>query len=561
MSQWFGWINGRFGRHVLVVVVLGALLIVISPFGVSEVGDRHLANLLNQILAPLYGNTAHDGGETGKELITVVTLTDLHLERDQQQWPAEYGFHAMNLAQIARRDPAAIFLDFHFGQRRVEDTSFQILVDVLDGIESGDYASGAEGPDGRPRKPPLLLLAGDPNECKGGVLPELAGPGARRVVPAPRSSDLEDRHDRIYPLVGNRNDGVGCRRYSAAARLYYEYVANRESAKAKDGSDADPFDWSDFEDDLMLAWGTRFSPDNKLTLGCAETEPTVLKLFGRRLLGRLPSTFKSNCPYHRTLASESLDLAGVDEDLRLYFEGKFVFYGLDRLYSYDRIVPPTHIELPAVHLHAMALDNLIAYGADFLRDGENQPLASISMVLCMLIVLGVAYAAYRELSETDDGDHRRDWRILDGYALATLSSGLILVYVLGTADPQLADFASTRDPVSWVTLVVGIVFLGYWVWHRLKPTTRPPDLLSVCCYVVAVCASLSAVAAGFFKACSIAPLNAVGIAGAAALTFPSAFASLLGGVHTTAEPNSSDKAVTLESQTDQVSEQASPQET
>ncbi len=544
-------------------VVIGLISASLSWFGLSDMVDRHVYNLFNQILGPAYGKTSSDAealaeralrhvdpspplGDSdpaGQRLITVVTVIDNDLKESGEAWPASYGFHAEILEGIAELGPELIFVDVHFGALHRQDPTLPVLSSTLEAISEGAFVEEEEEEqeeDAQPTShpPPIVLLAGDPESCDGGIIPELLANSGAHVASAPRASDREDQHDRRYPLSSNLGTGPGCRVRSAAASAYQHMsIRNRDDDSTLPAPP--PFDRAAYTDTMAVVWGTNTSPINSQTRDCllephTETWVRVIDRAANRLLGN-PSSFKLRCPYHTTLSAGLFRSDSFREDLEPLIRGRYVFYGIDRRYSYDHVVPPTHLSLPGVHLHAMALDNLITFGSEYVRVADERPAREWAMLVFVLGILGLARGIsldYTPRCSNAGGTKEKcplpRWRVHALVALACLLAVPAAIF----ASPLLVN----RPPseVVWTGAGLGIALgavaatlAGIAMAKKKHPPGRwlPQTLFTL--MVMAMGAILVALAAGFFfHFFSIAPVSVAGVVTAAFASATQGYATL-----------------------------------
>jgi hypothetical protein len=137
--------------------------------------------------------------------------------------------------------------------------------------------------------------------------------------------------------------------------------------------------------DMEILWGSTPHPHNqdwmKVTdddgrkVACPTMDHSIVGRLWRPL--RHPRTaFWQSCPYAATVPVENLVYrTGVenenDDERRRkvdeLIEGKVVFYGTSLVGAGDIIDPPGQSTLAGVYMHAMALDNLLTLGPDYLR--------------------------------------------------------------------------------------------------------------------------------------------------------------------------------------------------
>jgi CHASE2 domain-containing sensor protein len=266
----------------------------------------------------------------------VVLITDGALDALEEAWPASYGFHAQVLTALSVHQPKAVMIDLLFKDRRRDETLPQ-LERALRRL--------------REQNIPVYVAAGSSNG--NAVRSELAP--FMTAVPVPKLTDRFDRATREYPLLLR---DYGSTTPTAALRLYEDLRL--------DGSLSDMDVERDFSDPMQIFWGTVPPAQQGKWIDCHPPPGGALAAAWRRLFGGQDAV-QTDCYYALTLPVDSLFTRASDPHLAALIRGKVVFYGAALLGIEDRVYPPTHTSLPGVFMHAMALDNLITFGPDYLR--------------------------------------------------------------------------------------------------------------------------------------------------------------------------------------------------
>ncbi|MBL4712595.1 MAG: CHASE2 domain-containing protein, partial [Gammaproteobacteria bacterium] len=127
----------------------------------------------------------------------------------------------------------------------------------------------------------------------------------------------------------------------------------------------------------------------------------------------------AQCAYHSVIYADELvyvDKAGtVQQKQRLAeaLKNKVVMYGLSLEGLHDNIDSPVHGLLPGVFFHAMALDNLMHYGADYVHASDDR-IERINqyiwIVMTLLFSFILFYYERRGISfgDSDDSDTNTD---------------------------------------------------------------------------------------------------------------------------------------------------------
>lgn len=356
-----GYGNASLKKQVL-SALLGFVLLAATSFFMLWLGDRinapgmAVTRFMARAQAPLTAELAYPRQARGQ--ITVVMYDQQFLESQGAAWPISYQEHADwigRLVELPGAKPRALMVDITFGQER-NDPSISALKDKLCEI-------------GKVLRIPVYLAA-LPDAAAGGlsVRDGLAQGNSADAcftlvgvdyVPDPLdgqawSYQLTRFFDGERWLAGQPPSGSSAPRYRSAALAMAEDAGG---VKLDTGSEP-----------MALMWGFKSEAQSDrpdLTRGC-QTGETDLRRWVPRLIRQLweSDDKPALCPYHRTLSFAQV--AEMEETAVSEFVGdKFVFVGAQVPGYNDHANSPVHGLLPGVHLHAMALDNFLSYGADY----------------------------------------------------------------------------------------------------------------------------------------------------------------------------------------------------
>lgn len=285
--------------------------------------------------------------------VTVALVTDDDLAAYHATYPLPYGFHAERLDSIAAHKPKAIFIDIAFLDAR-DDQTLGSLIDVLCGIRKQQGV-------------PVFLASLD---YAGQVLrPELekaAEDHCFEKVAVPRQLDRYDRHNWEYVLQWNN----GSAQSDSPALAIYKALQMESASLAQQAQPAN----------LGILWGLEPHPSNPNRMRREDGTPLCRKEW--RWLREIPviSTYiadpwfaddyskrrdKPFCPYNASFPVHFLSSQreAVDE----LIHDRIVMYGVDLQSVGDYSFSPLHGAIPGVFVHAMALDNLLAFKGDYPR--------------------------------------------------------------------------------------------------------------------------------------------------------------------------------------------------
>ncbi|WP_166678978.1 CHASE2 domain-containing protein [Paraburkholderia sp. BL6665CI2N2] len=369
-----------FGKTALqagLAIVMGIAASATLPhiFG-EDFATRKAARLYAPAAGEAYGNGS-------REALTVALIDDITLQRAGQTWPPSYGYYARVLRAIKLYKPKAIFFDIALREFRENDKSISTLVDTVCTLKAaGIPVYLASQPDAHGRLttiPPMQALEG---KCLS-------------QVGVTYKADELDHEVWEYPLESHVDGSTPVR--SAAMAIYEDLYGKPLPRPATR---------------MALTWGLHPAPDGLTWIksnSAADNESSAPDGksvdatdaycrgdFGLMELvpaGIREAKFKDAdrpvCVFHHTVYVH--DLGGdEDTDTRITAElkDKVVLLGTDRKFGGDYINSPINDRIPGVYLHAMALDNLITYGADYkratslaaTRDADNLKLLLLTVI-------------------------------------------------------------------------------------------------------------------------------------------------------------------------------------
>ena len=347
---------------------------VVLYYSASQSEDANFLRSLNAWGAPLYSDRFQNE-------IVVVMADPVSLGELGYQWPLRYDAQADIIAKIMEQKPRILALDLLFTDPR-EGTDF--LWDTLSEYEKKIPIFGAAVPAGISD---LKIVTNDDNK----PLP---------FIQADITAD-SDWADMGYKLRAQPSGSDGPPE-SLAFAMYRKLCESRkpEDKLRHEACPAGPIEPADYTREMLVFWGSG-SPDyntvfdNKLDIAdklfqCSSAVPPLQRLWNF-LLGK-EAVPAGNCAYHPVLPIDLLMGLG-DEELKAALEGKIVLYGVDHPGIPDIVDPPTSQPLPGVHLHAMALDNLLTYRAKYFGT-SNAPVLGLDSLSFTALRFLVAVAIF-----------------------------------------------------------------------------------------------------------------------------------------------------------------------
>ncbi len=370
--------------RIIVLAVFSFILSGIDLFGLASLSEFHSKSLF-------YQWTAHQYAGSDRNDVTVVMLRD---ESFEGSWPVSYMIHAEILNEIARYKPKAVFMDFAFIDNRDEDALKEELIPAIQQYRSKYPCRKAENGC---EKPPIYLSAiQSSNDLPNGILPRLWKTNAKIVSVLPEDSE---NRGLTYRATPNGNEVEFIKNQNIPLAVAFEMYNDTQPRQA-------------FEiDDMELVWRLHSTPkQNNGPYKCSKECSSVWSKIFQRLIGSLPessqvligylfpaacvikSEIRQQCPPFQTVDAFFL-LNGVpendsekDDPLSKVLSNKFVFYGADLDAIDDDVLPPTHESIPGVYFHAMALDNLLTYGNNYIRHTSSSISNNLFYFICILLV-------------------------------------------------------------------------------------------------------------------------------------------------------------------------------
>lgn len=342
--------------HVLICVVVGYLLSLLwGRVNQFEEAGVHVAGRLT---APLVGKLAYGQGQ--RDQISLLLLGDEDIKRMGGTWPVPYSVHGDMLRTLAQYKPKAVMLDILFLDKR-KDGSITDLAQAMCDLQ---------------RQGIRVYLAALPKEGEGNdaweVRPELRR--CATLVAVPKDEDFLDNQTWSYDLRVKDNSAQP----TAAMAMY------RDAAGLAPGA-------AGFEEPIGLVWGADSDPESaRRQKDCHEV--SILTPLLHPLASILGEEHGAAiCAFHPIISGAVL-LNGEDEAyLKHAISGRYVFYGASLTGASDIAKSPIHGSQPGSSVHAMALDNLLTYGANYKKslspEGNNR--SDIFVLLCLALIAGI----------------------------------------------------------------------------------------------------------------------------------------------------------------------------
>jgi hypothetical protein len=371
--DWPKFLSWRWLVKFVICCLIATVLPIIDPFGAEHAAryfSRDLYSLLMGMGFPssltlpkqeedAYGFSPND--------VTVVLIDERSREKNrlpnEKLWPPSGGYYGLALDAILAYEPAAVFMDILFLRKDMRPEPWDPVADAFRNYEAASVPLllVAQQDEGEPQKAPAdgeenlpadfaaALRANDEstaNPSKENIRTLEHDLSFVEFVHAPVSR--KDVIVRTYPLAkGTGTDA----RPSAASRLYQ--IATK-GEKPINGPD------------MHIVWDTKVAVLNKKWMTCSAAAEEV-SLVSRVISMVLEhDALKQTCPAIQTVPLIDILVPGRDQDAMDLIKGKLVVFGADVIGG-DVYPTPIKDALPGVYIHAMALENLMAFGKRYVR--------------------------------------------------------------------------------------------------------------------------------------------------------------------------------------------------
>lgn len=352
-----------------ITVIVGLFLALISSnLPVQEIAKRMTTRIYAPFLTLNYSTQ-------GRDTITIMTLDDVDLQSYGLSWPVPLDYYQRLIDRVVTFQPRAIFIDVLFLDNRDNQLINKLRQSTCRASDAGVpiFIATMARPDGTlaDAKPSFLPTS----NVEEALFNARNSAGQPCVIPtlATIAPDKLDQSQWQYPLGRNAEN----KRSSVALAMFCHF-----------NMDQCPRDVSAPQ---ALIWGTRAAPTNEETMISRNAEGGISPVCRSQWQMReaipgvsLVETLITHkpllplCPYHQVIpvrAFQYLDSPVSGDgfsaaEMKTALNGKMVMLGADLAAYGDNVVSPFHGRLPGVHVHAMALDNLIETRGRYVEDGE-----------------------------------------------------------------------------------------------------------------------------------------------------------------------------------------------
>lgn len=383
--------------------LLSFVVLTIVSFAMLWLGDKlnsqgvAITRYMATTQAPITGRFYP---ESSRHDITVLVYDDLFLNENGYAWPMSYQDHADWLERLAsdpNAKPKAVFIDITFTQERVDqglEALQTILCKLNNELEIPVFLAALTSPStGQLYLRPDLQATTDSN-----------GKACFTMVGVDSLEDPIDRQTWVYPLTTSIQSPSGViadgfpTSYRSAALAISEDAANLS---------LEPEDFP-----LALVWGatTDLRTDLPSFLqGCREG-PRDITFAAPDILIELFSNepIPAICPFHTTLSM--LQVGSMEEsELHNFIADRYLLIGAAINGQNDLAYSPVHGLVPGVHVHAMALDNLLTYKSKYKQQSEWRFPPSYPMFISGMVAIAVVFIVHLVFRKLRSGLRRNNW--------------------------------------------------------------------------------------------------------------------------------------------------------
>jgi CHASE2 domain-containing sensor protein len=395
---------GRFAVTLVACWLIAIAFPLVDLFG-AEAGTRNFSreifNLVMGTVSPqsvLFPKANPLPTEDPASRVTVVLVDEATLDiyklKNERTWPASARFYHQALLSIWRYKPRAVFADVMFidelpGSRSIDElpgsfAPFSEIARLYKG-DSEEEDKDQENKDKGKRKPvPLLIMeptyAPDrrpKQDFRTSNLPDQFAELHKDYHPPPVKAPTPEvakliEEKTVEPVAALASVDVGVlRSYDLYGLNAYDEPRKAAAVRLYELETGQPLDLRGPR--LEIFWDLRLPESNARWLDC--TRPGWFDLerldpfepFTRAAQAIWnPDRLKQTCGTVQTVPLADLLLPDTDPDSKRMIEDNIVLFGTD-IVGGDVYTVPVSDRLPGVYVHAMALENLLAFGSNYIR--------------------------------------------------------------------------------------------------------------------------------------------------------------------------------------------------
>jgi len=558
------------GVRIIQMIVPSALLLLLNPFNILDTQADRSEKIITAIVSPFYPlsdsltNVFHNKtAEENRDKTAVIIINEEDvasgLMSASHSWPPELKEYGALLRRLSKYQPAAIFVDLDianrdnaekqkfFGQLKFKNSKTQLYFACIpsEGAATAPYANAIKSiscqtPADNNEQP--LPFQGVPVTWPrhGGSYP-LCVPGADGTPQLSPAAHLA----RLLMQRSSRQEDATWLEQQCPSDDQTKTNGHDPRADAEDDTQKNPFDfrW------MTVVWGASQPPDAaNVGIDDDDCKGVALDTFGQRLHAMLsvivngfavellhhdepqarPWNIVSPCAYHYNFSLKTLKNASLDDETMIRaFRDRVVIIGVNLPALHDTWHSPVHGPIPAAHLHAMALDNLLNFGKRPTTEmsHENIHKATFGLEMLLLIIPGLLVLAPAK-------------RLIYPVSSAPACSTVFLVHVAwGFLFAALTGIAATIAIVGFRWGLIGLplglclVLLATLVWRPDSPGHRHamPAWIRAALFVTVVMAlSLGAFMVFFAGSLAVSALTLVYFATSPMFWLPSVIVAIGG---------------------------------
>lgn len=391
-------------------------------------GDESLRTAFHKV------TNVYPNSPAAQQSSSVILIDQSSLDDTDFTWPLPYTFHAAVIDRILDARPIAVVVDFLLVDDRKDPTLDELVKVLKKAARQGVPVIWAQGSYKEYGDQGILAALDDKDN------------GVEIIKAAGWSGGSGDMTSLKYSLAPESD---GQRMKSIAMAAYEVYCASSKISQK-------PCEFNFDIDiaakrDMWVFWSSRLADPDKIFFGSAPKPVTIAgeeEKFhavscerkspdGEILASNVDEWFGdiANCPPQIILPAQYLIM---DPDVRINrgLKDRVVFYGFNLEGFQDYVKPPTTITpVSGVFLHAMAFENLVEWGEDYLAfEMKDDSFATINanfiqlatMALIFVInffILRLIYPYYKsdkflekqkkidQKAETDNTRLLRRWRV------------------------------------------------------------------------------------------------------------------------------------------------------
>lgn len=414
---------------LLMAVTFMLLLFKLDPFGLGDASHHRSEQATLRIMAPSYKSSG---------LVTVVYLDDEYITNRQSGWPLRYGEQGRLMRALLAAKPAVLLVDLVYPHQHAKG---------IDGQGPSDDISQLLAPILKPNGTPIVFtgMALPPELVSSKPAFEFCSPQFSPGVddlldPKSMLPDLRTRLTAAKPNEPGSQVQLGYVRWSGCADRYpfllggnpntvtpvfaaYRAYCDRYPTQARCDLSPPRTRAADYLHPMIVRSGA-FPPSTQAFAFdesvCQRPGKTVRGEVGfwRRAWATLQqlalSVFKDlrtdpnkqlalPCPAVTVVPMSLLETATANEWRELLTD-KAVVLGADLSGFPDIVTTAVHGQVPGVVWHAMALDNLMSMGSDYLAERHEETTATVKALLVLLLAYALpflfAFVEHRHLKKS-----------------------------------------------------------------------------------------------------------------------------------------------------------------